>query len=300
MQKMTTIYGKTRDVTQLFLALLAYSVLFTGLLYVVLPKLAISGGIHTVIAAILAFLPIVLYLVKTGQAGRLMEKRASIGIGSFFYLLSLYIAMNLLVSLSVPLMENVFQTVGLSARSTDSGESTFSIASLVYTCLLGPVMEEVIYRGAVLSVLKKRGTKSAILLSALLFGVMHHDFYQGLSAFGGGVILGYAASRYSLGAAIVLHIANNSFAEALPYLKEAGSMGAAAIFLLIVGAFLIAVIGSIGKTVRFARSRGKMAAHREGEDHGQETVSPIWGNPVFWIALLFDSVCLIAFSFHSV
>lgn len=50
---------------------------------------------------------------------------------------------------------------------------------------------------------------------------MHHDLYQGLSAFWCGLIFGYAALHYGLGTSIGLHIAGNSIAEALPLLRQA-------------------------------------------------------------------------------
>lgn len=94
--------------------------------------------------------------------------------------------------------------------------------------IVGPALEEPIYRGVVLRSLLSGGARQAILLSALCFGLMHHALYQGLSAFWCGLFFGYAALHDGLGMPIGLHIVGNSIAVALPLLRQAGTPGALA------------------------------------------------------------------------
>jgi len=81
----------------------------------------------------------------------------------------------------------------------------------IYIILVGPVFEELIFRGAVMGSLRRYGDNFAILFSSLLFGFYHGVILQIPFAFVLGILLGYVASRWSLRAAIALHIINNGF-----------------------------------------------------------------------------------------
>ncbi|MDR0852868.1 MAG: CPBP family intramembrane metalloprotease [Clostridiales Family XIII bacterium] len=79
----------------------------------------------------------------------------------------------------------------------------------VYVVLIGPVFEELVFRGAILGQLRKYGTNFAILMSALFFGFFHMVPVQIPTGFLIGLLLGYAAIRYSLRMSIILHMINN-------------------------------------------------------------------------------------------
>lgn len=77
---------------------------------------------------------------------------------------------------------------------------------------VGPALsEELAFRGLILQGLRSSlGTVSAVVLSALLFGVIHLDPLQGLGAFFTGLYLGYLTVRSgSIYPAIVAHGFNN-------------------------------------------------------------------------------------------
>ena len=82
---------------------------------------------------------------------------------------------------------------------------------LIYSSLLAPVTEEIVFRGVILSGLKKYGKVFAIITSAILFAFTHGNFVQGLLAFCSGLIFGYVSTEYAIKWAIVLHIINNLF-----------------------------------------------------------------------------------------
>jgi len=106
---------------------------------------------------------------------------------------------------------------------------------LLYGMLIGPICEEIIFRGAVLRSLERFGGNFAIVISSLLFGLYHVFTIQALYAFLLGLILGYAAQRYSLLWAILLHILLNSFATGMDTLPEtAGNV-------IMVGFFVVGI-----------------------------------------------------------
>ena len=80
---------------------------------------------------------------------------------------------------------------------------------VVYVVLVGPIFEELIFRGAVMGSLRRYGENFAIIFSSLFFAFYHMMFLQIPFAFLIGLLLGYVATRWSLRAAIVLHIINN-------------------------------------------------------------------------------------------
>lgn len=97
------------------------------------------------------------------------------------------------------------------------------ILSTLYICVLGPVMEELIFRGFILKNLQKFGNISAILLSALLFSLFHQNLVQLVPAFITGLVLGFLTVKSgSLVPAILAHIVNN-VVRILPELLPGGA-----------------------------------------------------------------------------
>ena len=86
--------------------------------------------------------------------------------------------------------------------------------SILMLVVLAPVMEEVLFRGILLeSVRSKHSAGRAIVVSALMFGVIHFIPQQVVNAFVIGLILGYIYVRTeSLWPVIVIHALNNAMA----------------------------------------------------------------------------------------
>lgn len=86
--------------------------------------------------------------------------------------------------------------------------------SILTLTVLAPVLEEMIFRGAILeSVRAKKGTAAAILISAAVFGVIHLIPQQVVNAFFIGLILGYIYIKTgSLVPVIIIHALNNGLA----------------------------------------------------------------------------------------
>ncbi len=94
--------------------------------------------------------------------------------------------------------------------------------SIIYVCIMGPIMEEIITRGLIFYEFKE-STNSliAIILQAIFFGIMHLNMVQGIYAFILGITYGIFREKFnSLIITIVCHIAHNSFSMALGYLPD--------------------------------------------------------------------------------
>lgn len=93
-----------------------------------------------------------------------------------------------------------------------------NIAHFFFLCVVVPCVEEVLFRGFLLQRWSRRwGVNTAVILSSLLFGVMHVDIL-------GGIIFGYIMcvlyiQTKSLWAPIVVHGINNAVAWVFSYVS---------------------------------------------------------------------------------
>lgn len=106
-----------------------------------------------------------------------------------------------------------------------------------------PVIEEIIFRGAIMRKLERYGTNFAIIVSSLLFAIYHMIWLQAFFAFFVGLLLAYTAKRFSIKWSMLLHILNNGIAAIITIagvseMFEFGTMIACAI-----GSAVILVLG---------------------------------------------------------
>ena len=88
-------------------------------------------------------------------------------------------------------------------------ESNF-LLNFLLVVVAGPIVEELLTRKLIIDRILLYGEKTAIFVSALLFGLLHGNFYQFFYAFGIGLILGYAYVRTGkITGVIGLHMAVN-------------------------------------------------------------------------------------------
>ena len=87
-------------------------------------------------------------------------------------------------------------------------------------CVMPAIAEELLFRGAFQGLMRPCGSAAAIFAPALLFGVLHLDLAQGLTAFACGVFLGWLAERSgSILQGMLLHLVNNALAFLTIYLR---------------------------------------------------------------------------------
>lgn len=113
----------------------------------------------------------------------------------FIQLLCVFLGVQLLTEPIFLLLEKSFNFFGYSVmfsiEEATMGSPTLSM--FLYAVVLGSVAEELVFRGFVLSAIKKYGKVYAILISAFLFGLIHANLPQSILAFMVGIILGYVA-----------------------------------------------------------------------------------------------------------
>ena len=91
---------------------------------------------------------------------------------------------------------------------------------ILSVCLIGPIAEEVILRGAVERRLLQKHWNPwyAIVISALLFAIIHFNFAQGFTATVIGIFMGWVYYRTrSIWPTVLIHVVNNTAATLLAF-----------------------------------------------------------------------------------
>ena len=127
---------------------------------------------------------------------------------------------NIVASTFVSYLEELFN---FSPKMTEIDTPTDIFGASIYiitTAVFPAIVEEFMYRGAVYGSLKKFGKPLAIIISALLFGLMHGNLIQIPFAFVVGLGLGFiTAESDSIWPAIIVHFLNNFAACIFDYIE---------------------------------------------------------------------------------
>lgn len=141
----------------------------------------------------------------------LFKRNKPMTFGAFVQILCVFMSVQLLFSLLQYAVEWLLNLIGLSAMAAlemaTISADTFSM--FLYAGFLGPIAEELLFRGVILRSAETYGKRFAIFASALLFGMFHGNILQSPFAMMVGLVLGYVAVEYSIVWAIVIHIFNN-------------------------------------------------------------------------------------------
>gem|GEM_PF-2526298 len=119
-----------------------------------------------------------------------------------------------LISISLDRLFGAFNFSPIASYE-DSIGSLMNPMGYLYIVIVGPIVEEIIFRGAILRSLERFGINYAILVSSMIFGAYHMYLNQAFFAFTVGLILAYVAQRFSMKWSILMHIINNGYSVLL-------------------------------------------------------------------------------------
>lgn len=148
-----------------------------------------------------------------------------------------YICVYLMAALSIAFPEWLL-TYTTILKSAGIG-SSMSILTSLYAIVLGPICEEILFRGITFSAGRQAFSGPvAIVIQAVLFGIYHRNMFQGCYAFVFGLGLGYVMYLYDdIAITILLHIAFNILGTyGSKYLPMGGNT---------VGGFFVWFLGSL-------------------------------------------------------
>ncbi len=124
-------------------------------------------------------------------------------------------------NIAVSIGSFIFESFGIN-YDVDFGENPTGvfgvILTVISTAVIPPLVEEFACRGVLLGALRKFGDGFAILVSAIMFGIMHGNFQQMPFTFLIGVFLGFVTVKCnSIWPAILIHAYNNLSAVVFDY-----------------------------------------------------------------------------------
>jgi membrane protease YdiL (CAAX protease family) len=208
----------------------------------------------TSLAATICGLPI--FLVLRGKklfTRDITERRDPMNASLLIRLFIIAMGAQLIFSLLSAGLNSLLAPLGFDSTKlyADSVKALSTPVGFVYILLIGPVCEEIMFRGAVMKSLERFGGNFAIVMSALFFGLFHVFTVQAIFAFLVGLILGYIAHRYSVLWSIVVHILLNTIATLLE-----NSLSPSVLGFVFLALFVAAVI-------LFILMRGQIKEQRE-------------------------------------
>ena len=151
----------------------------------------------------------------------------------FIILVVITQCVQLVYSLIILLIDTLLpEGLSLEEDYASAMDSLFTPIGLLYIILLGPIFEELIFRGAIMGSLRRFGDNFAILLSSILFGFYHMQILQIPFGFVMGLLLGYVAVRWSLRASIALHIVVNGLSTLFSDIAGESLLGLVGLFMI--------------------------------------------------------------------
>jgi membrane protease YdiL (CAAX protease family) len=128
------------------------------------------------------------------------------------------IVLTVIVGMAAQLFPSAFSSY---EKLMDTLDITASVFAVPYVMLVGPVAEELIFRGVILDRLKPAFSFwTANVIQAALFGIFHMNVIQGLYAFALGILLGMVVQvTGTIFASMIMHITFNSTSIGLSLLE---------------------------------------------------------------------------------
>ncbi len=310
-----TVRRRTRDV---FYGVVLYLFMFTVLQYLLYAEYSLLAcllggvlpeepsdffyGVIILISTMAALTMGWLYYAGRAERGALFKeppvlheifaRRERMPLMSLLGCIGLIFLLQILFSFVIEAFELLFNRFGYTLQYSEAINADYATSwtLLAYAVLIGPLAEEIMYRGFLMRGMEPNGRAFALVTSAFVFGMMHGDFQQTMFTMAVGLLFAYVAMRYSLWYALALHIFNNGILGEL-WVWMIGRMTDETYVIAIGILLVLSVIG----TVALFRRHGKEAVSWLG---GDETKPGAWKSLInFWFILfLVYSVTEIVYS----
>lgn len=195
-------------------------------------------------------LPVILWASRRGDAERVLRLNP-VPFGVMLRVaIAAYLTMLIVQNIGM-LWMIVWQKLGLNVfaetyvRPANASELTLSV---IAAAVIAPIGEELLFRGAMLSAWEKRGAKTAVLVTAVLFAMMHGSLLGLPGEIFGGLMLGLIVIwTDSIYAGMAFHTVYNAAALLMNYIPPAAPMDAAEEALM--HSDILAYLGGFGMVI---------------------------------------------------
>lgn len=144
------------------------------------------------------------------------QEKKKMGFGKLLLLIIVTIglaqAVNLLTQIFIVLLKAI-SGIDLNNNVEDLITNTSPIINFVFAVIVAPIFEELIMRGTLMKRIRVYGDKTAIIYTAIAFGLFHCNVAQIPFAIACGLVLGYALVKTNnIIYPIIIHMVMNGFA----------------------------------------------------------------------------------------
>lgn len=218
---------------------------------------------------------------------------ASFSLPVFFHYFVIFCGVQWISSLlTIPLVL-LFQKMGLDLSYSEmaaKGGALNDIPMLVYTILIAPIVEELVFRGVFYKRFKAFGSFFTAFACSLFFALIHSNFLQFIPAFMMGFVLFAIRDKYGLRYSILLHLTNNALAILVNNLGTAQPWLMSAYGLLLLG-------GSVYTVISLIKNRAKLVALRPDEK-GRKALKLFFSSPLVWVDIVVLVILAIVILFN--
>ncbi len=201
-----------KDNTKKDIPLILCIIYFSYLIFKIFIQKEITGTDNSILKTMYFFrmdkllfcVPILYYFIKTNKEKKYFKVNKKLNITDIVTYFALTYGINIFLNL-------ILSAINIEGQKFIVQRPIYT--DIIYAICIAPILEEIVFRGVLMTYLKKYGIQTAIIVSSLFFGISHYNIYMIIPAFFIGVVLAYVSYKYSIKYSILLHILLNIVAN---------------------------------------------------------------------------------------
>lgn len=201
-----------KDNTKKDIPLILCIIYFSYLIFKIFIQKEITGTDNSILKTMYFFrmdkllfcVPIFYYFIKTNKEKKYFKVNKKLNITDIVTYFALIYGINFFLNL-------ISSAINIEGQKFIVQRPIYT--DIIYAICIAPILEEIVFRGVLMTYLKKYGIQTAIIVSSLFFGISHYNIYMIIPAFFIGVVLAYVSCKYSIKYSILLHILLNIVAN---------------------------------------------------------------------------------------
>ena len=201
-----------KDNTKKDIPLILCIIYFSYLIFKIFIQKEITGTDNSILKTMYFFrmdkllfcVPILYYFIKTNKEKKYFKVNKKLNITDIVTYFALIYGINIFLNL-------ILSAINIEGQKFIVQRPIYT--DIIYAICIAPVLEEIVFRGVLMTYLKKYGIQTAIIVSSLFFGISHYNIYMIIPAFFIGIVLAYVSCKYSIKYSIFLHILLNIVAN---------------------------------------------------------------------------------------
>lgn len=151
-----------------------------------------------------------IFKIKISELFRCEKSSIVLGFKAFPFSMVLNYTFSVIIAMITAYFASYGVVIPEAEFTVDKPTFLAGFSMFLYMVVLAPIIEEIVYRGFVVKLISPYGKTVAIVLSAFIFGLMHGNLSQFVTAFATGLVYTtIAVKANSIAPTIIMHMLNN-------------------------------------------------------------------------------------------